>query len=412
MPRPSPSSVPPPDRSSAASLRPRFGGVAALLGLLALAGCKRGSAAPLDTPQAPPPPAVTVLRLAAEPIADVGRFTGRLAAIDQVELRPRVSGTLDSLHFEAGQLVSAGQLLFSIDPRPYAAARASAAAALAEAEVRRDNARREWQRAQLLADSRAISTEELDQRRAALAESEASLGSRKAALDLAELDLSFTRVTAPVAGRIGRALVTPGNLVSGQAGGATHLATLVSVDPLHVYADLDEASFLALERAKAAGELPLDESGRVRLTVDLAEGAGAGLAAVLESLDNQVSASTGTLLLRALLPNPDGRLVPGLFARVSVPLSAELPRLMLPERAIGTDQSLRYVWVVGEGNAVERRTVVLGPARGDRRAVLSGLSAGERVVVNGTSMLRFPGQVVTPSEPAAEPSSNAVPQGG
>ncbi len=413
MPRPSASIAAPQGRRPLAPVLPGRAALASLLlGSLLLAGCDRDSGAPLDTPQAPPPPPVTVMRLEAEPVADFGRFTGRLAAIDLVELRARVDGNLDALHFEAGQRVEAGQLLFTIDPRPYAASRAAAAAALAESQVRLDNARIEWERARSLVDGGAISAEELEQRRAALAEAEAGLASKQAALDAADLDLSFTRVSAPVSGRIGRALVTPGNLVSGQAGQATHLATLVSVDPLHVYADLDEASFLALQQALAAGELPLDESGRLRLSVDLAEGAGQGLPATLESLDNQVSASTGTLLLRALLPNPDGRLVPGLFARVSVPLSAEKPRLMVPERAIGTDQSLRYLWVVGAGNTVERRTVDLGPARGDRRAVLSGVEAGERVVVSGLSFIRFPGQPVTPMEAAAEGTPPAAPQGG
>ena len=413
MPRPSASIAAPQGRRPLAPVLPGRAALASLLlGSLLLAGCDRDSGAPLDTPQAPPPPPVTVMRLEAEPVADFGRFTGRLAAIDLVELRARVDGNLDALHFEAGQRVEAGQLLFTIDPRPYAASRAAAAAALAESQVRLDNARIEWERARSLVDGGAISAEELEQRRAALAEAEAGLASKQAALDAADLDLSFTRVSAPVSGRIGRALVTPGNLVSGQAGQATHLATLVSVDPLHVYADLDEASFLALQQALAAGELPLDESGRLRLSVDLAEGAGQGLPATLESLDNQVSASTGTLLLRALLPNPDGRLVPGLFARVSVPLSAEKPRLMVPERAIGTDQSLRYLWVVGAGNTVERRTVQLGPARGDQRAVLSGVEAGERVVVNGLSFIRFPGQPVTPMEAAAEGTPPAAPQGG
>lgn len=375
---------------------------------LPLSGCDEKAAAGAAAPQMPAPE-VTVQAVEARQIADIGRFTGRLAAVDHAELRPRVSGNLEAVHFQAGQLVEQGAPLFSIDPRPYQAARDSAEAAMREAQVRVDNARIEWERAQKLAESKAVSAEELEGRRANLAEAEAMVASRQAALDLALLDLSFTTISAPFAGRIGRALVTPGNMVGGAQGAGTHLATLVSIDPLHVYADLDEASFLSFEAARAAGQLPVDEQGRVKLSVELIEGAGGMLEASLESLDNQVESGTGTLLLRALLPNPDGRLVPGLFARVYVPLTAPAARVMVPERAIGTDQSQKFVYVVGAGNTADRRAIEIGPSINGERAVLSGLEPGERVVVNGLQRIYFPGQPIQPVEaaPAAEGPSAA-----
>jgi RND family efflux transporter MFP subunit len=376
---------------------------------LPLASCTKEAAAGATAPQMPAPE-VSVQAVEARQIADIGRFTGRLAAVDHVELRPRVSGNLEAVHFQAGQLVEQGAKLFSIDARPYMAARDSAQAALREAQVRVDNARIEWQRAQKLAESKAVSAEELEGRRASLAEAEAMVASRQAALDLALLDLSFTTISAPFTGRIGRALVTPGNLVGGAQGAGTHLATLVSIDPLHVYADLDEASFLSFEAARAAGQLPVDEHGHVKLSVELIEGAGGTLAASLESLDNQVEAGTGTLLLRALLPNPDGRLVPGLFARVYVPLTAPASRVMVPERAIGTDQSQKFVYVVGAGNTAERRNIEIGPSINGERAVLSGVQAGDRVVVNGLQRIFFPGQPIQPVE-AAEAATAAAPGG-
>jgi RND family efflux transporter MFP subunit len=367
-----------------------------------LAAC---APAPAAVQQALPPTPVTVATVTPEELAEHTEFTGRFAAVDDVELRARVSGYLDGVHFEAGQTVEKGQLLFTIDPRWNEAATAATAAAVAEAEVALSIASSEAERAAVLAEGRAISTEELEERNSVVARARAALASAQAAQRVAELDLEYTQVVAPVAGRVSRALVTPGNYVSGQAGSGTVLGSLVSVDPMHVYVDVDEASLLQLQRRLAAAELPLDEQGRVIVAVGLSEDEGYPLAGVVESLDNQVHPGTGSILMRVLVANPDGQLLPGLFARVQVPTSAPRATVLVPEQAIATDQSQKYVLVLAPGNVLERRAVELGSRLGDRRVVRAGLAAGDQVVVNGLAKVRA-GQTVTPQ--FAEPQEPAA----
>jgi RND family efflux transporter MFP subunit len=376
------------------------------VGLLAAGVCfalfSGASAAKTETPPSPPPPAVTVAPVEERELAEHSDFTGRIEAIDDVELRARVSGYLETVHFAAGQIVHKGDLLFTIDPRWNEAAVASAEAQVVQSRVRVDNAEREAKRASELMKSKAISAEEAETRNSRLAEASAAWQAAEAARDSAKLDLDYTKVRAPIDGRIGRAFVTPGNFISGIPAANTLLTTIVSIDPMYVYADVDEASMLNLKSLMAANVLPLDDQGRVRVEVGLTDESGFPHAGAIESLGNRLDEGTGSILLRAVVPNPDQKLVPGLFARVRVPSSARKLTPLVSERAIGTDQSQKFVLVLGPDDTVQYRAVKLGPAVDGQRIVREGLKGGEEIVVNGLQRVR-PGAKVTPhrdSKPA------------
>lgn len=366
----------------------------AALALVPLAAACAPTATASAAGGAPPPPAVTVAAVTVREMSETAEFTGRLAPVDDVEVRPRVSGHVEAVHFEAGQMVKRGDLLFTIDARWYAAALASAEASVAQARVRADNAEREAQRAGQLLASRAISAEESEARTSRLAEARASLLAAEAARDTARLDVEYTRITAPVDGRVSRALVTPGNLVSGVPGMSLPLTTIVSVDPLYAYVDVDEHSFLRLQDLWRSGALPAGEDGRVRVELGLADEDGFPRAGLVESLENRLDPGTGSILMRVLVPNSDGDLVPGLFARVRVPVSRVQPTVLVEPRAIGTDQSQKFVYVVGADGVAQRRPLELGPQVEGLRVVRSGLQAGEQVIVNGLQRVR-PGTPVT-----------------
>jgi multidrug efflux system membrane fusion protein len=365
------------------------------------------SASAPQTPAAPPAPAVTVAPVEARRLAEHSEFTGRIEAIDDVEIRPRVSGYLDAVHFAAGQLVHKGDVLFTIDPRWNKAALESAEAHVQDMRVRLENAEREAKRASELLKSKAVSAEEAESRSARLAEARAAAQAADAADDTAKLDLEYTTVRAPVDGRIGRALVTPGNFVSGVPAAGTVLTTIVSIDPMYVYADVDEVSLLELKRLMTEHALPVDDHGRVLIEVGLSDEKGYPHAGAIESLDNRLDEGTGSIVLRAIVPNPDQKLVPGLFARVRLPSSAEKPTPLVPERAVGTDQSQKFVLVLGADDVVQYRAVELGPEiDGQLRIVRAGLEPGEKIVVNGLQRVR-PGVKVSPH--GEEPSANAKP---
>jgi RND family efflux transporter MFP subunit len=363
-----------------------------------------GTAAP-QHPAAPPAPTVTVAPVVEREIAEHSEFTGRIEAVDDVEVRARVSGHLAAVHFQSGQLVHAGDVLFTIDPRWHQAALDASDAALAQARVRLDNAQRESKRAVELRESQAISAEEAETRLSRLAEAKAGVLAAEAARDTSALDLEFATVRAPVDGRVGRALVTPGNFVSGVPSANTVLTTIVSVDPVYVYADVDEGSLLVLERLMRERALPLDEKGRVRVEVGLSDEEGYPHAGVIESLGNRLDAGTGTILLRAIVPNGDGTLVPGLFARVRVPSSSVHKTPLVPEQAIGTDQSQKFVLVLGNDDTVQYRAVKLGPAIEGQRMVREGLHGGEEIVVNGLQRVRPGVKVNAEREPAKTASA-------
>jgi RND family efflux transporter MFP subunit len=336
-------------------------------------------------------PKVTVASVEERLLADSDEITGHVEATETVELRARVSGHLDSVHFQAGQLVKEGDILFTIDPRWY---RAQFDLATARAEV----ADREAKRADELLAAQAISAEEADARHARFAEA-------RAELTTARLDLEHTEVRSPIAGRISRALITAGNLVSGSPGDATLLTTIVSVGDAFVYADIDEATFLKFNRL--ARESRVVGPGRVPVDLELADETGYPRHGYIESSDNRVNPSTGSLTLRMIFPDTDGTLVPGLFARVRVPVGAPKSTILVSERAIETDQSQKFVLVVGADRIATYRTVQLGGAVEGKRVVLEGLHTGDRVIVNGLQRVR-PGMAVDPEAAVAAIPTGAV----
>jgi len=370
----------------------QFIGTAAV-GVLALAGCSQEKAAP----QQAPPPAVTVATIEQKDIVEWDEFTGRTEAIDSVEVRPHVSGYIKDVKFQSGQLVKKGDVLFVIDPRWIQADFDRLQAGAERAQVELDNAKREADRTQRLLANHAISTEEGDERNARFAEAKAALAAAKAARDYAKLDLDFTEVRAPIDGRVSRALLTEGNYVTGGSGNGTLLTTVVSVDPVYVYADVDEDSLLKFNALVAANKIEKNAQGQTPVQMELADEAEFPRVGFVESFDNHLDANTGSILLRAVFPNPDGRIVPGLFARIRLPASEKHPAFLLSERAIGTDQAQKYVLTLTSSNTVAYQAVQLGPEVEGKRIIRSGLHAGEKVVVNGLQRVR-PGMPVAPEE--------------
>jgi membrane fusion protein, multidrug efflux system len=310
-------------------------------------------------------------------------FTGRISAVESVDLRPRVSGYIERVAFEEGQDVQRGDLLFVIDPRPYQAALAQAEAQLEAARSGARLARAQDDRAQSLIEAKVISREEFEARRAASAQGDAGVRAAEAAVATARLNLQFTQVRAPIAGRVGRALVTEGNLAQADA---TLLASLVSIDPVYVDFESDEQTFLR-HGAKA-------REGGNAVKVGLANEAGYPHAGKLDFVDNRVDPRTGTIRARAVLPNPDRVFTPGLFARVQLEGSQAFPALLVDDKAVLTDQDRKYVYVVGADKLAARRDVTLGRMAEGLRVVTAGLKPGDRVVVDGVQKIFFPGMPV------------------
>jgi RND family efflux transporter MFP subunit len=363
---------------------------AASAAALLVSACARNEAAQR---QAAPPPQVTVAASISRKVTEFDEFTGRFEAVERVEVRPRVSGYISSVNFTDGNEVRKGDVLFVIDPRPYAAERDKARAQLAQARSQLALAKSERERATKLLGQHAISQEEFDTRTAGNEQAQASVAGAQAALDAADLNLEFTRVTAPIAGRISRALVTSGNYV---ASGQTLLTTLVSLDPIYVTFDGDEQAYLRYNKlAGASVHTASREAARNPVVVGLANESGYPHQGALVFLDNALDPATGTIHSRALLDNHERLFTPGLFARIRLLDSAQRDAVLVNDSAIGTDQTVRYVLVVGAGDKVEYRPVQLGPVIDGLRVVQSGLTAGETVVVNGLQRVR-PGAQVQP----------------
>lgn len=347
---------------------------------LLLSACSGGPAEPAGGRQALPVTAATPL---IRDVTEWDDYVGRFEAVDSVEVRPRASGYLQRAHFTDGQYVRAGQLLFTIDARPSQAVLDQARAQLARAQATVANARTELARSTTLAASQAASEEEVEARRAAVRTGEADMAAARAAIRAAELNVGFTRVTAPISGRVSQRLIDPGNAVSADQ---TVLTTIVSVDPLHFTFQGSEASLLAYERR---GDTLQGSPVRIRLQGE-SDYVHAGR---IDFVDNALSAGSGTITVRALVPNQGGKLRPGLFGQLQLAASAPRPAVLLPDTAIVTDGARRIVYVIGKGDVVQARPVQLGPVVDGLRVIRSGVTAKDRVVVNGI-------QRATPGKPA------------
>jgi RND family efflux transporter MFP subunit len=354
-----------------------------------------------------PPTAVTVAPVEHKEIVEWDEFTGRIEPVESVAVRPRVSGYIQEVRFHSGQLVQTGDVLFVIDPRWHQAEFDRRQAEFQQAKVRLDNAKREADRTGQLLSNNAISVEESEARQSRYQEAKAALLAAQAALDTARLDLEYTQVRAPIRGRVSRALLTEGNYVSGVAGAASVLTTLVSVDPVYVYADIDENSLLKFNALAQAKKLETNGDGKIPVGLQLADEEGFLHQGYIESFDNRLDANTGSILLRAVFPNSDGRIVPGLFARIRMPLSERHKALLIEERAIGTDQAQKFVLTLTPTNTVAYRSVQLGPLIQGKRVVRAGLETWDKIVVNGLARVR-PGMPVAPEAELAGDSPAGI----
>jgi multidrug efflux system membrane fusion protein len=344
---------------------------------------KPAAAAPAAVP-------VSVATVERREVTPYDEFSGRLEAVDRVDVRPRVAGAVLSVHFTEGALVHAGDLLVTIDPAQYAAEVDRAQAQVASAQARLENAITAHERSKRLWEERAIAQRELDDSVNNRRTAEADVRAAQAALQLARLNLSYTQVRAPVSGRVGKLEVTVGNLVA-SGPNAPVLTTLVSVSPIYASFDADETVVERALREVAGSRQALD-----RIGVDIAtDGTDKALHGRLQLIDNQVNAKSGTVRVRAVFDNRDGRLIPGQFVRVRLDHAKSEGAVLVNERAIGTDQDKRFVLVVGDDNKVAYRPVTLGASVDGLRIVNTGLSPGERIVVNGLQRVR-PGAVVAP----------------
>jgi multidrug efflux system membrane fusion protein len=355
-------------------------GVAIAVGSLYVAACSK--------PVPPPHPAeVTVAPVVGKQVADWDEFSGHFESVDAVEIRPRVSGFVQRVAFTEGAVVRRGDPLFYIDARPYEADVARAEAELARARTRAELAQGEHARAQKLVATQAISREELDARSSGQAEGNAAVRVAEAALTTARLNLEWTTVRAPIAGRVGRATVTPGNLVQAGPPSATLLTTVVSLDPIYVYFDTDEQAYLKYVTAMR------NRSAKLPVNVGLTSETGFPHEGKLDFVDNQLDPGAGTIRVRALVPNPSQLFVPGLFARVRLMGTEQRAVTLVQDQAVGTDQDRKFVLILKPDSSVEYRPVTLGRLVDGLRVVTTGLAPGENVVVNGLMRVR-PGMKV------------------
>lgn len=369
----------------AATLAGLFG----LGGVLAIYHRSADAAPAAATPAAA---TVDVAEISKRAITEWQQYSGRLEAIERVEIHPQVSGILTAVHFKDGSLVKKGELLFTIDPRPFAAELARAEAQLAGAQARAAYTASDLARGERLFADNAISRRDLDEKQNAAREAGANLQAARAALKVAQLNLECTRITAPIAGRVSRAEVTVGNLVA--PGNGPALTTLVSADRIYAAFDIDEQSYLKVVSGVQSKTLPVH--------MGLADNENYSHEGQLSSVDNRLDSTSGTIRLRAVFDNPDGRLVPGLYARIRLGGANQREALLIDEKAVGTDQAKRFVLVVGKGNQTAYREVKLGSLQDGLRIVENGLQVGERIVVNGLQRVH-PGDTVNP---------NLIPMGG
>jgi RND family efflux transporter MFP subunit len=385
-------------------------GVLLVVALAAAAGywyrAGNGTAA-ASNPAPPPPPAVTVSHPLVRTVTDWNDYTGQFAAVEYVELRARVSGTLTEIHFKDGAFVHQGDLLFVIDPRPFEADLAQAEANLERDRAQRVRAELDLKRYAALASRDFATQQQFEQARATDLGAVATVKADEAAVDQARLNLEFTHITAPTAGRIGAHQVSIGNLVTGGSTGTTTLlTTIVSLDPIYFTFDVSEADQLAYKRGIATGELKSARTGVVPVQARLSDEHGWPHEGQIDFVDNQINRGAGTLRLRALFPNPDLLLTPGEFGRIRVAGSAPHPTLLIPDSAIVTDQGRQEVMAVTADGTVQPRVIQSGPISDGLRVVRDGLSADDTLIVNGLSRAR-PGAKVTPQPGRIEPDPQA-----
>ncbi|MBV6633507.1 MAG: efflux RND transporter periplasmic adaptor subunit [Alphaproteobacteria bacterium] len=359
------------------------------LPLVALTACE--DQAQQQAGGAPPPPTVTVAEPLVRDVIEEAEYTGRFEAVEFVELRARVSGYLDSINFQPGDVVQAGDLLFVIDQRPFQLDVDRAEADLSQERTALRLAIRERERAEQLVANRNISESVFDERVQTEQASRARIQASQAALRQAQLNLEFTEIRAPVSGRISREQVTVGNLISGGTANATLLTTISSVDPIYFFFDVNEADYLRFARV-AANQ---GDAERTRVTLALADETEFINQGEVDFVEPRFDFETSTVTLRAVLDNPNGTFIPGLFAKVRVPATDEFEAILVPDDVVGTDQTTRFVYVIGEGDVAEARPVITGPLIEGFRVIEEGLRPGERIVINGLQRVR-PGAPVTP----------------
>jgi len=352
----------------------------------------------------PPPPKVTVAHPIEHELTDWDEYTARLEAVDSVEVRARVSGYLQSVHFREGSLVKKGELLFQIDPRPYEAQLHRAEGDLEQANSRVNLAQKNLARVGFLIKSQAMSKEEADTRAALVRQAESGVAAAQAAVDAAKLDVEFTRITAPVSGRASRKFVTEGNLINGGTQG-TLLTTIVSLDPLYVYFEANERDYLKYVRLAKSGARPSSRDFKNPVHVGTADEQGFPHEGYMDFVDNQIDRGTGTIQGRAIVPNPDGLLAPGLFVRLRLIGSGRYKALLIPDEAIQSDQAQKFVWVVDDQNRVRYRQIKIGTLHDGLRVVSEGLTPADRVIIHGVQRAR-PDAVVEPEEKQLAPPAD------
>jgi len=355
----------------------------------------------------PPPPSVSAAPVLVKQVSQWDDFSGRVEAVESVELRPRVSGYIDKVNYVEGQEVKKGDVLFTIDARSYRAELDRATAELNRARTQAQVSRSEADRARRLSDQQAISTETWEQRRAVSEQALAQVQAAQAAVDAARLNMEFTQVRAPINGRAGRAMVTAGNLVTA-GDSASVLTTLVSLDKVHVYFDADEGTFLRYAQMARKGERPSERDSALPVKVGLSGEDGYPHEGKVDFLDNQVTRSTGTIRVRALLDNADRAFTPGLFARVQLLGSGQFQAMLIDDKAVLTDQDRKFVYVVDKDNKAQRRDIQLGRNADGLRIVEQGLKAGDRVIIDGVQKVFMPGMPVQAKAVAMPPVAAPV----
>lgn len=354
-----------------------------------------------------PPAPVTLAPVEQKSLVEWEEFTGRVEPVETVELRPRVSGYITEVHFKAGELVKKGDILFTIDQRPFQTKLRAATAEVQRTQASVDAAKSEFDRVSSLLAAKAIAPEQGETRESTYKQGVAALESAKASQHSAEIEMEHTEVKAPISGRISRAITTQGNYVTA---GTTLLTTIVTVDPVYVYADIDENSLLRLQELQREKKLYTNGQGRVPVELQLSNEKGFPHKGFIESFDNRLDASTGSMIVRAEFANADGSLTPGLFARVRLPMTAEYPALLVDEKSILTDQAHKYVLGVDDKNVSVYKPVVIGPTINGKRIIRSGLVAGDRIIINGQARLPQPGMPVQPVDapPPAAPAKETA----